>query len=135
MKKTLISTALPLLALGLCSCATAKPKTSQPSSSIHYRSLDQSIAPQDRPEERRESLYGKFVVTAVNGNTVVLRQIGPDQDRAYSRIIVEYPVGLLIPQQGTLIERQRGEGFEVREVAKSQDGQTSVYVIDISVRR
>jgi len=62
-------------------------------------------------------------VTATNGNTVVLRQMSPDQDRSTARIIVEYPVGLLTPQQGTLIERQ-----------KAQDGQTNVYVRDLTVR-
>ena len=73
-------------------------------------------------------------MTATNGNTVVLRQMSPDQDRSTARIIVEYPVGLLTPQQGTLIERQKGKGFEVRNVAKSQDGQTNVYVRDLTVR-
>lgn len=130
MKKNLISTALPLLALGFCSCATAKSKTG--SASVRYRSPDQSAVPLDRDAGGREFLYGKFVVTAVNGNTVVLRQMGPEEVRANARIIVEYQAGLLIPPQGTLIERQKGEGFEVREVAKSQDGQINLYVRDLS---
>jgi hypothetical protein len=76
-------------------------------------------------------MFGKFVVTAVNGSTVVLRQMSSDQDRSTARIIVEYPAGLLIPQQGTVIERQKGAGFEVREVTQSPDGQTNVYVRDL----
>lgn len=101
---------------------------------MRYRSPDQSAAPLDRSAGGRESIYGKFVVTAVNGNTAVLRQMEPDQDRASARIIVEYPAGLLIPQQGTLIERQKGEGFEVREVVKSRDGQTNVYARDLAAQ-
>ena len=132
MKKTLISTVLPLLALALCSCATTKSKT--PQAGIQYRSPEPSSQPLDQDTREPESLYGRFVVTATNGNTVVLRQMSPDQDRSTARIIVEYPVGLLTPQQGTLIERQKGKGFEVRNVAKSQDGQTNVYVRDLTVR-
>lgn len=130
MKNILTSTALPLLALGLCSCATSKAKTNQ--ANMRYPSSGLSSVPVERTAGGRESLHGKFIVTAVNGNTVVLRLMGPEQERSSARIIVEYPAGLLIPQQGTVIERRKGEGFEVREVAKSQDGQTNVYVRDLA---
>jgi len=133
MKNILTSTALPLLALGLCSCATSKAKTNQVN--MRYPSSGLSSVPVERTAGGRESLHGKFIVTAVNGNAVVLRQMNPDQDRSTARIIVEYPEGLLLPAQGTLIERKKGEGFEVRETAKSQDGQTNIYVHDISVRK
>jgi len=132
MKNPLISTALPLLALSLCSCATAKSKNTHTGPRSPF--AEQSFASSNRPSGKQEPLYGKFVVTAVNGNTVVFRQMSSQQDRSDLRIIVEYPAGLLIPQQGTVIERQKGAGFEVREVVKSQDGQTNLYVRDLAAQ-
>ena len=136
MNKILISSVLPMVALGFCSCASAKSKNKQ--TNRRYQSPDQHTAhytaPLNRTEATREALHGKFVVTAVNGNTVVLRQMGSDQNQNNARIIVEYPAGLLIPQQGTVIERQEKVGFEVREVERSQDGQTNLYVRDLMVQ-
>lgn len=86
-------------------------------------------------EAVRDYLHGKFVVTAVSGKRAVMRQLGPDQGRSAARIVVEYPEGILIPQQGTMIDRQEGNGFEIREVTRSQDGQTNIYVRDLAAQQ
>jgi arginine/lysine/ornithine decarboxylase len=74
-------------------------------------------------------------VTAVNGNRVVLRQLDAPEERSNTRIVLAYPPGILIPQLGTVINRQYGGGFAIDQIAPSNDGQTSIYVTDMELQQ
>ena len=125
MKTTIQCALLPLLLVGLCNCATAKTKSKH--SAIQYGTTQAPTG--------KQVLYGRFVVTAVNGNRVVLRQLDAPEERSNTRIVLAYPPGILIPQLGTVINRQYGGGFAIDQIAPSNDGQTSIYVTDMELQQ
>jgi len=61
---------------------------------------------------------GTLVVTAVSGNRVVFRGIryerGPDV-----RLVVEYPEGMRLPAEGSVITRPPDRGFLVQQIRRS----------------
>jgi hypothetical protein len=119
---------LPVLAICLSSCATSKGKKS----SVHHGS---SVSHQAREEDSRESgeiLSGRFVVTATSGTTVVYRPLDGEQERSKVRIVVNYASGLLLPEKGTVIERQRQRGFKVFNVSTAEDGNRNFFAHDLT---
>jgi hypothetical protein len=51
--------------------------------------------------------------------------------RSAARIIVEFPAGYTLPQQGAVVNRDEMRPFEITEVRKQKDGQLNVFVREI----
>lgn len=121
--------ALPAIAVSSSSCAASKRKND----TVHQRSTLPHYAGEEDSERRGpEILSGRFVVTATSGTTVVYRQLDVSEARSKARIVVEYNPGLMLPEKGTVIERQGARGFEVVDVAKAADGNRNVFARDLT---
>jgi len=115
---------LPLSAVSLCSCASTKPK-SKPISKAPTEG--EGASHKSKIGDVEQFLYGRFVVSATSGRRVVLRQLNSGNERSEVRIMLDNPQGAVL-SQGAVIERQRGEGFIVNEVNRSEDGLLNIYV-------
>ena len=83
-------------------------------------------------------LKGQFVVNFADANRAVLR---PKNGLAQSvlrlggssstRIIVEYPGGHPLPQQGSVVSRDDARPLEITEIRKQDDGQLNVFAREI----
>jgi hypothetical protein len=75
-------------------------------------------------------LRGDFTVTAARENRAVLR---PKQTTGENvRIIVEFPKGLPVPQEGDSVGRAADRPFQVVDVRRGADGQVNIYVREIT---
>jgi hypothetical protein len=86
----------------------------------------------------RVYLRGQFVVNFSDSNRAVLRPRTKLTDkvlhfggRSAARIIVEFPAGYTLPQQGAVVNRDEMRPFEITEVRKQKDGQLNVFVREI----
>ncbi len=83
-------------------------------------------------------LRGQFIVTASGENKAVLRQQGALADDSGgtpapgTRIIVEYPNGLVPPGVGSTFARDESRPFEVRQVWRGIDGQININVREVT---
>jgi hypothetical protein len=75
-------------------------------------------------------LRGDFTVTASRENRAVLRTKQTGIDTA--RIIVEFPKGLPVPQEGDSVQRAADRPFQVVDVRRGADGQINIYVREIT---
>jgi hypothetical protein len=75
-------------------------------------------------------LRGDFTVTAARENRAVLR---PKQSGSENvRIIVEFPKGLPVPQEGDSMGRAADRPFQIVDVRRGADGQLNIYVREIT---
>ena len=84
-----------------------------------------------------EKLYlrGNFLVTASGDNKAVLRPQGGDtggKPAANVRVIVDFPNGSVLPEEGSTLAREAARGFQVVDVRRSQDGTVNVFVREIA---
>jgi hypothetical protein len=90
-----------------------------------------------------ERLYlrGNFVVTASEENRAVLRpQGGPLSSLASflkpgagaTRVIVQYPLGIQPPVEGSTFARDESRPFMITDVRRGADGQINLYVREIT---
>jgi hypothetical protein len=79
---------------------------------------------------RQSSVSGRFVVTAVSGQSVVYRPVGGSVP-GNVRYVVVYRDGLQIPSVGTSIERSPENGFRIVGVTSALDGAETYNVIDL----
>jgi hypothetical protein len=77
-------------------------------------------------------LRGEFTVTASRENRAVLRLKQTGSENA--RIIVEYPKGLPVPQEGETVQRAADRPFQVVDVRRGADGQVNIYVREITAQ-
>ena len=92
---------------------------------------------------RGDRLYlrGSFIVTAVTENKAVLRPSASALANAFAsmtrrsdtRVIVEFPAGMLPPVEGANVSRDELRPFEVRNIRRSSDGQLNVFVREVTV--
>jgi hypothetical protein len=75
-------------------------------------------------------LRGDFTVTASRENRAVLRVRQSANENA--RIIVEYPKGAAVPQEGDTVQRAADRPFQIVDVRRGADGQVNVYVREIT---
>jgi hypothetical protein len=87
-----------------------------------------------------ERLYlrGNFVVTASEENRAVLRpQAGAltsliKPGAGATRVIVQYPVGVQPPSEGSALSRDESRPFMITDVRRGADGQINLYVREIT---
>ena len=84
-----------------------------------------------------ERLYlrGNFLVTASGDNKAVLRPQGGEtgaKATANVRVIVDFPSGSVLPEEGSTLAREAARGFQVVDVRRSQDGTVNVFVREIA---
>jgi hypothetical protein len=77
-------------------------------------------------------LRGDFTVTASRENRAVMRTKQTGNDNA--RIIVEFPKGLPVPQEGESVQRAADRPFQVVDVRRGADGQINIYVREITAQ-
>lgn len=75
-------------------------------------------------------LRGDFTVTASRENRAVLRPKQTGGENA--RIIVEFPKGLPVPQEGDSVQRAADRPFQIVDVRRGADGQINIYVREIT---
>jgi hypothetical protein len=75
-------------------------------------------------------LRGDFTVTAARENRAVLRPKQTGNENV--RIIVEFPKGLPVPQEGDSVGRAADRPFQIVDVRRGADGQVNIYVRDIT---
>ena len=75
-------------------------------------------------------LRGDFTVTAARENRAVLRPKQTGNENV--RIIVEFPKGLPIPQEGDSVGRAADRPFQVVDIRRGADGQVNIYVREIT---
>jgi len=75
-------------------------------------------------------LRGDFTVTAARENRAVLRPKQTGNENV--RIIVEFPKGLPVPQEGDSVGRAADRPFQVVDVRRGADGQVNIYVREIT---
>lgn len=75
-------------------------------------------------------LRGDFTVTAARENRAVLRPKQTGNENV--RIIVEFPKGLPVPQEGDVVGRAADRPFQVIDVRRGADGQVNIYVREIT---
>ncbi|MEI8294758.1 MAG: hypothetical protein WCG66_12395, partial [bacterium] len=79
-------------------------------------------------------LQGNFNVTAAGGDRAVLRApqrgFGPRTDNV--RIIVQFPVGMVTPGEGSSVSRDGRRPFQIMDVKESPGGQVNVYVREVT---
>lgn len=121
--------ALPALAIGFSSCATSRQKNE---TAYQRSSFSHETGEEEFTRGGPEILSGRFVVTATNGTTVVYRQLDVSEAKSNVRIVVDYAPGLLLPEKGTVIERQSDRGFEVVDVTKAADGNRNFFARDLT---
>lgn len=78
-----------------------------------------------------ETLYlqGDFIVTAAGENRAVLRSRSATMA---ARVIVSFPSGSSPPPEGSTVTRAGSRPFQIMEVRKGADGQTNIYVREIT---
>ncbi len=75
-------------------------------------------------------LRGDFTVTAARENRAVLRPKQTGNENV--RIIVEFPKGLPVPQEGDSVGRAADRPFQIVDVRRGADGQVNIYVREIT---
>jgi hypothetical protein len=75
-------------------------------------------------------LRGDFTVTASRENRAVLRPKQTGNENI--RIIVEFPKGLPVPQEGDSVGRSTDRPFQIVDVRRGADGQVNIYVREIT---
>jgi hypothetical protein len=75
-------------------------------------------------------LRGDFTVTASRENRAVLRNRQTGNENA--RVIVEYPKGASVPQEGDAVQRAADRPFQIVDVRQGADGQVNIYVREIT---
>jgi hypothetical protein len=75
-------------------------------------------------------LRGDFTVTAARENRAVLRPKQTGNENV--RIIVEFPKGLPVPQEGDAVGRAADRPFQIVDVRRGADGQVNIYVREIT---
>jgi hypothetical protein len=75
-------------------------------------------------------LRGDFTVTAARENRAVLRPRQTGNENV--RIIVEFPKGLVVPQEGDSVGRAADRPFQIVDVRRGADGQLNIYVREIT---
>jgi hypothetical protein len=75
-------------------------------------------------------LRGDFTVTAARENRAVLRPKQSGNENV--RIIVEFPKGLPVPQEGDSVGRAADRPFQIVDVRRGADGQVNIYVREIT---
>ena len=75
-------------------------------------------------------LRGDFMVTASRENRAVLRPKQAGNENV--RIIVEFPKGLPVPQEGDSVGRSTDRPFQIVDVRRGADGQVNIYVREIT---
>ena len=84
----------------------------------------------------RVYLRGNFDVTASGDSRAVLRPQGNAISNLVAggktRIIVDYPSGMMPPAEGTALSRDSMRPFQIIDVRRGADGQTNVYVREIT---
>jgi len=78
-------------------------------------------------------IRGKYIVTAVSDNRVVLRPQGyAGEPVSTMRLVVQFPVGTPLPAEGTPVARGQMRPFQVVDVRRGNDGQVNVYAREIT---
>jgi hypothetical protein len=80
-------------------------------------------------------LRGNFLVTASGDNKAVLRPQGGEAGGTNApnvRVIVDFPNGSVLPEEGATLAREAARGFQVVDVRRSQDGTVNVFVREIA---
>ncbi len=75
-------------------------------------------------------LRGDFTVTAARENRAVLRPKQTGNENV--RIIVEFPKGLPVPQEGESLGRAADRPFQIVDVRRGADAQINIYVREIT---
>ena len=75
-------------------------------------------------------LRGDFTVTAARENRAVLRPKQTANENV--RIIVEFPKGLPVPQEGDSVGRAADRPFQIVDVRRGADGQVNIYVREVT---
>jgi hypothetical protein len=95
-----------------------------------YMHLEQAAYLTSLPVGKPFYVGGTLVVTAIDGNRVVLRG-GRYQQGPNVRMIVEYPEGMRLPAQGSVITRPPDRGFLVQQIRRSPDGPVDILAREI----
>jgi hypothetical protein len=85
----------------------------------------------------RNYLQGRFAVTASGNGRAVLRpqgaiagvSVGPS---AKVRVIVEFPAGVIPPNEGSTLSRDNLRPFQITSVKRGDDGQINIYAREVT---
>ena len=85
----------------------------------------------------RNYLQGRFTVTASGNGRAVLRPQGaiagvPVGPSAKVRVIVEFPAGVIPPNEGSSLSRDNLRPFQITSVKRGDDGQINIYARDVT---
>ncbi len=76
-------------------------------------------------------LRGNFLVTALGENKAVLRPQAAGSEGGGVRVIVDYPDGAALPQEGATVSRDAAKGFQILDVRREGSGTVNVYVREV----
>jgi len=79
----------------------------------------------------RVYLQGDFFVTASGQNRAVLRSRSSPRG---TRVLVSFPSGSTPPPEGASVKRGAGSAFQVMDIRKGADGETTIYVREITAQ-
>ncbi|MEO8351392.1 MAG: hypothetical protein ABI680_06645 [Chthoniobacteraceae bacterium] len=79
----------------------------------------------------RVYLRGNFLVTALGENKVILRPQATGNEGSGIRVIVDYPDGAALPQEGAIVARDAARGFQILDVRREGSGTVNVYVREV----
>jgi hypothetical protein len=85
----------------------------------------------------RNYLQGRFTVTASGNGRAVLRPQGaiagvPVGPSAKVRVIVEFPAGVIPPNEGSSLSRDNLRPFQITSVKRGDDGQINIYAREVT---